>query len=234
MVSMRRTASNIAIAWLLLATHSFADDRRVEVFTDKDSWLTAVGEVTTIGFNDYPSGTIITDQYDDAGLTVSGASPAFILGPCPETFLEDGFALNIIPDPLYLGFSEGMHWIGVDFPGVIVLELYAGDEYIGGSGIAGQEPVGNFVGIVSTRAFNSVTALDVFDELVVVDDLHFGPPVQTPLPGDANGDGAVDVADLIDVILAWGDCRGQPCPADLTGDGVVDVHDLIEVVVNWT
>jgi hypothetical protein len=54
------------------------------------------------------------------------------------------------------------------------------------------------------------------------------------IPGDANGDGVVNVADMIVVILNWGACSASPCPGDVNGDGVVDVTDLVAVVVGWT
>lgn len=50
--------------------------------------------------------------------------------------------------------------------------------------------------------------------------------------GDVNGDGIVDVSDLLAVIGAWGPC-GPPCPADLNGDGAVNVSDLLTVIGNW-
>ena len=55
----------------------------------------------------------------------------------------------------------------------------------------------------------------------------------TPLacPADVNGDGTVDVADLVAVLLGWGACRG--CPEDVTGDGFVDVQDLVQVINDW-
>jgi hypothetical protein len=59
----------------------------------------------------------------------------------------------------------------------------------------------------------------------------------TPIiEGDANGDGSVNVDDLIAVILAWGSCPAPPtpCPADVTGDGVVNVDDLLLVLTHWT
>jgi hypothetical protein len=52
-----------------------------------------------------------------------------------------------------------------------------------------------------------------------------------PVPGDVNGDGFVNVTDLLAIMDVWGPCEG--CPADLNGDGVVDVTDLLEVVGNW-
>ncbi len=56
------------------------------------------------------------------------------------------------------------------------------------------------------------------------------------VPGDATGDGVVDVADLLSIILDWGPCPVPPasCPADLDGSGSVDVGDLVTVIVNWS
>ena len=55
------------------------------------------------------------------------------------------------------------------------------------------------------------------------------------VPGDATGDGVVDVEDIVAVILAWGPCDEEgPCPADLDGSGFVDVQDLVEVILNWS
>jgi hypothetical protein len=56
-----------------------------------------------------------------------------------------------------------------------------------------------------------------------------------PTPGDTNGDGSVDVDDLINIVLGWGACPPPPtfCDADLNGDGEVDVDDLIAVILNW-
>ena len=55
-----------------------------------------------------------------------------------------------------------------------------------------------------------------------------GDPV---IPGDVNGDGFVNVTDLLAVMDTWGPC--EECPADLNNDGIVDVVDLLEVVGNW-
>jgi len=54
--------------------------------------------------------------------------------------------------------------------------------------------------------------------------------------GDLNGDGVVDVLDLLLVLEAWGPCD-PPCPpacdGDTDGDCVVDVLDLLEVLAHW-
>jgi hypothetical protein len=52
-----------------------------------------------------------------------------------------------------------------------------------------------------------------------------------PPCGDIDGDGQVDVADLVAILAAWGPCVG--CPEDLDGDGVVDVADLLVVLGTW-
>lgn len=58
-------------------------------------------------------------------------------------------------------------------------------------------------------------------------------PVDPGNPGpvnvDINGDGVVDVDDLLEVIAAWGPCESA-CPADVVSDGIVDVEDLLVVV----
>ncbi len=56
------------------------------------------------------------------------------------------------------------------------------------------------------------------------------------IPGDVDGDGVVDVLDLIAVLSAWGPCPPPPdeCPADVNGDGTVDVLDLLVVLSNWS
>jgi hypothetical protein len=46
-----------------------------------------------------------------------------------------------------------------------------------------------------------------------------------------NGDGTVDVSDLVLVIINWGPC--DVCPADVNEDGEVDVGDLVEVILAW-
>lgn len=52
-----------------------------------------------------------------------------------------------------------------------------------------------------------------------------------PGPGDVNGDGVVNVIDLLAVLSAWGPCLA--CPEDLDGNGAVDVGDLLTVLAHW-
>jgi len=56
------------------------------------------------------------------------------------------------------------------------------------------------------------------------------------VPGDVDGDGAVNVDDLLAVINGWGACP-VPCPptcsADVNDNCVVNVDDLLMVINNW-
>ena len=55
-----------------------------------------------------------------------------------------------------------------------------------------------------------------------------------PCPGDLNGDGSVDGADLPILLAAWGACPEiGPCIADLDGDGIVGSRDLAIMLVGW-
>jgi hypothetical protein len=55
-------------------------------------------------------------------------------------------------------------------------------------------------------------------------------------PADVNGDGDVDIDDLLLLLSAWGDCPDPPsgCAADLDGDGIVGVNDLLILLADWT
>ena len=67
----------------------------------------------------------------------------------------------------------------------------------------------------------------------VVPDAMWSHEVQ--LPGDTNGDATIDVLDLLQVILDWGQCPTEgDCLGDLDGSGVVDVEDLLIVIGAWT
>lgn len=55
--------------------------------------------------------------------------------------------------------------------------------------------------------------------------------VELILHGDVNNDGCVDDADLLQVLIGFG--QGGDSPADQNGDGVVDDSDLLIVLANF-
>ena len=55
----------------------------------------------------------------------------------------------------------------------------------------------------------------------------------TRCEGDVDGDGAVNVNDLLLVISSWGGDGGGDCGPDTDGSGVVDVNDLLNVISAW-
>ncbi len=56
------------------------------------------------------------------------------------------------------------------------------------------------------------------------------------IPGDLNGDGAVDTTDFLALLAAWGPCPA-PCPPTCSGDidenCAVDTIDLLALLANW-
>jgi len=65
--------------------------------------------------------------------------------------------------------------------------------------------------------------------------IQIDPPAPfAPCNGDVNGDGHVNVIDLLSVVSAWGDCpETGACAADVTGDAQVNINDLLAVVGAW-
>jgi hypothetical protein len=54
----------------------------------------------------------------------------------------------------------------------------------------------------------------------------------TTAEGDVNGDGVVDVIDLLLVLADYGPCAG--CDSDINGDGVVDVTEVLIILAGWS
>ena len=77
----------------------------------------------------------------------------------------------------------------------------------------------NTQSVVEAGVDNLVVSAVDCDDVVVV-------------PGDANGDGAVDVNDILAVIAAWASSCDS-CPEDLDGSGFIDVNDLLLVIASW-
>ncbi len=58
------------------------------------------------------------------------------------------------------------------------------------------------------------------------------PSVAWRCPEDVNGDGTVNVLDLIDLLLCFGQAAFPACgPEDVNGDGSVNVLDLVQFLL---
>ncbi|MCH7546969.1 MAG: hypothetical protein IID30_11275 [Planctomycetes bacterium] len=71
----------------------------------------------------------------------------------------------------------------------------------------------------------------VFTGLNSLDENFNDRPDACDIPGDASGDGLVNVSDLLILLGTWGPCNN--CPADFDADGNVGVLDLITLLGNW-
>jgi glucose/arabinose dehydrogenase len=60
-----------------------------------------------------------------------------------------------------------------------------------------------------------------------------GAPAACVIPADLDGNGAVDFADLLLLLAAWGPCA-PACPEDLDGSGAVNFADLLILLTSWT
>ena len=59
-------------------------------------------------------------------------------------------------------------------------------------------------------------------------------PVPIDCPTDLNGDGQVNVLDLVSLLLCFGGPADPPCDsADTNGDGFVNVLDLIDLLLDF-
>lgn len=118
-----------------------------------------------------------------------------------------------------------------------------GDYAVGTSGMAEDvqswidDPTGNFGWVMigeedspqTVRRFGSRENPDAANRPKLTIAYDAGPP---GIPGDFNGDGLVNGADVGLLLAAWGSCRG--CPEDLDENGVVNGADLGLLLVYWT
>ncbi len=134
--------------------------------------------------------------------------------------------------------------------------LYAGGEFTEAGGVPAQHIArwdGSSWSAVGDGANGFVSALTAFVEpsghsvLAVGGDftmiggetanrVAFLRPAPPAVPGDIDGNGLVDVSDLLSLLAGWGDCPDPPadCPADLDGDDAVGVIDLLILLADWT
>jgi trimeric autotransporter adhesin len=133
---------------------------------------------------------------------------------------------------LYAGVNSGL-----DTP-MGSLRMWDGTEWIVPHGGVGNviDPLWSYASALAVSSDGSQLAVggfftnagDVSSGSIAI--LHGCPPI----PGDLNGDGVVNVSDLLILFDNWGQCDDcGDCPADLNGDCVVNVSDLLVLFDSW-
>jgi hypothetical protein len=142
-------------------------------FDDKAAWEAAVGDYTTIDFTGYEWGTLITDQYEDQGVLFTDCK-CYINGETYQLYPNDGWGLKDL-ERIHIEFVEPQHWIAVEFPGSLKIELFFNGNSLYHSAYLGGGGSGFFGGLVSDQLFDEVVIYDP-QGTVTIDDLHFGVP----------------------------------------------------------
>ncbi|HMN97215.1 MAG TPA: CotH kinase family protein [Phycisphaerales bacterium] len=126
------------------------------------------------------------------------------------------------------GLVDRLTYGDQDFPGTIRTQNISGQacvEFIGINDIYGWElsAIGDIFG--SWTASTGERGTPGF----------YAAPICSVVPGDLNGDGIVDGADLGILLGSWGPCAEcADCPADLNGDCAVDGADLGVLLGAWS
>lgn len=101
--------------------------------------------------------------------------------------------------------------------------IYWGQDY-------NDEPT---IGRIMRMRYDGTFSEVVVWELGLVNDLLLVPDSATPnCPGDVNGDGAVDLADLATLLSNFGGTGGAAA-GDIDGDGDIDLADLATLLANF-
>ncbi|MCA9289492.1 MAG: VCBS repeat-containing protein [Phycisphaerales bacterium] len=122
-----------------------------------------------------------------------------------------------------------------------VVRLTIGDRTLmgrvdGGSNYLSQSELAAHFGLGAVETIDAVTVEWTNGDVTTLIDV---PANQTlvvtagaaTVPGDLDGDGSVNPADLAILLAAWGPCGA--CPEDLDGDRTVGPADLAILLANW-
>jgi hypothetical protein len=218
-----------------------SDEERVLEFTIDGTFvreLVAPGEgglVDPRGLLQRPSGSLLVTSYGTNSILEYDRNGGEFLGRFDHGGLPSGYwglgepwALRLGPDgDVYVSTHGANTAIQVyeESTGLFKRRFYILSQFIGGaSGFAFAPP-----------AEDDCDGNLVLDSCDIASGVHEdvngdGVPDMCQCIPDINGDGYVNVTDLLVVIDQWG---LTDSPADLNQDGIVDVTDLLIVVGNW-
>lgn len=177
---MRSFICSSCLAWFVFAIDVFGS---VTVFYNglnhpaaRQAWMQTAAPFTTIDFTGFAENTIITNQYQSAGLTFTDGTDRVNLN---DSFPNDGSGLYGAIDSIHLAFAQPTYSIAVDFPGSLRIALYwqgavtyTSPDFVNGG-------TGFFAGLISDQPFDAAIIIDPTGG-VFIDDLFFGPPIPAP------------------------------------------------------
>jgi hypothetical protein len=163
----------------VISTVCASSQASVTEYFNRTSWGNAVGPYTTITFQGYPKGTLISTQYAHLGVVFPDGNDTIEYN---DSFVNDEWGLNsnsLVHGIITLDFNEPMSAVACDFLGLIDIWLYAEGELIWESAVFSDD-ASRFGGLVSTVPFDVALIRDPTDGSVNIDDLYFGGAVPGP------------------------------------------------------
>jgi len=179
---MRGFVKSLSVVATLSVITSGAQAAIVTEHFNFSQWSIVADDVTAITFTEFPSFTVITDQYAHLGATFADGNDFTFSS---TSFPQDGFGLaGSDSDSITVQFDAPRSTIGVHYPGAMFIELYNQGTLFYTSINYDPALFGPFVGLASTIPFDTVVigSWATFGQ-AFIDNLYFGPPV--PGPGGA-------------------------------------------------
>jgi hypothetical protein len=219
------------------------------------AWAGYESTVMTEGFDDgIPSGWSVTGLWNATTSCLPsgdcGDGPAAYFGITSSCNFDNGSAVTGSLSTPVIQLEDGITNLMLSFCSAVETESLDGyddtDLYINGTYFSGlpessnwqlaEFNLSNFTGntIQIEWRFDSVDGLYNDYRGWHIDNIQltaeFLDCSSFECPQDVNGDGDVNVTDLLAVVDQWG---ASGSPADVNGDGIVNVSDLLAIVDSW-